>query len=110
MQSKTANKSKFAVQSYRIEVGRQHEVTPSLLVNTISEQASLDPKHIGRIDIFDTHTVLDLPEGMPKHILDNLKAVKVAGQKLNISHVGGGLINSEKPAAPAAKTKGPSRK
>jgi len=107
---KTANKSKFAVQSYRIEVGRQHEVTPSLLVNTISEQASLDPKHIGRIDIFDTHTVLDLPEGMPKHILDNLKAVKVAGQKLNISHVGGGLINSEKPAAPAAKKKGPPRK
>jgi len=103
-------KSKFAVQSYRIEVGRAHEVTPSLLVNTIAEQASLDPKHIGRIDIFDTHSVLDLPEGMPQHILDNLKAVKVAGQKLNISHVGGGLINSEKAAAPAAKKKGPPRK
>ncbi len=103
-------KSKFSVQSYRIEVGRAHEVTPSLLVNTIAEQASLDPKHIGRIDIFDTHSVLDLPEGMPQHILDNLKAVKVAGQKLNISHVGGGLINSEKAAAPAAKKKGPPRK
>ena len=106
---KTNSKSKFAVQSYRIEVGRQHEVTPALLVNAIAEQASLDPKHIGRIDIFDTHSVLDLPEGMPKHILDNLKVVKVAGQKLNISHVGGGLINSEKAVTPIKK-KGPSRK
>jgi len=40
---------------------------------------------------------LDLPEGMPQNILDNLKAVKIAGQKLNISHVGGGLINADKP-------------
>jgi len=94
---KSNSKSKFAVQSYRIEVGRDHAITPGVIVATISEQASLDPKHIGRIDIFDTHSVLDLPEGMPQNILDNLKAVKIAGQKLNISHVGGGLINADKP-------------
>lgn len=100
---KPNSKSKFAVLSYRIEVGRQHAVTPSAIVTTIAEQAKLDPKHIGRIDIFDTHSVLDLPEGMPKHILDNLKAVKIAGQKLNISHVGAGLINTEKASAPVKK-------
>jgi len=93
------------VQSYRIEVGRKHEVTPSAIVTTIAEQASLDPKHIGRIDIFDTYTVLDLPEGMPKHILDNLKVVKLVGQTLNISHAGAGLINAEKAAHPAASAK-----
>jgi len=102
---KSNTKSKFAVQSYRIEVGKKHEVTPSAIVAAIAEQASLEPKHIGRIDIFDTHSVLDLPEGMPQHILDNLKAVKLSGQKLNISHVGAGLINSEKPAAAPIKKK-----
>ena len=107
---KAGNKSKFAVLSYRIEVGRQHDVTPSAIVGAIAEQASLEAKHIGRIDIFDTYSVLDLPEGMPKNIMDNLKAVKIAGQKLNISHVGSGLINSEKAAAPAGKKKSPSRK
>ena len=107
---KSNTKSKFAVQSYRIEVGKKHEVTPSAIVNAIAEQASLEPKHIGRIDIFDTHSVLDLPEGMPEHILDNLKAVKVAGQKLNISHVGAGLINSEKPATSVPKKKSAAKK
>jgi len=107
---KSANKSKFAVQSYRIEVGHQHAVTPSAIVGAIAEQASLEPKHIGRIDIFDTYSVLDLPEGMPQNILNNLKAVKISGQQLNISHVGAGLINSEKVAAAPAKKKGPSRK
>ena len=95
--------------SYRIEVGRQHEVTPSAIVNTIAEQASLDAKHIGRIDIFDTYSVLDLPAGMPQNILDNLKAIKIAGQKLNISHVGDGLINADKPPAAASK-KGAAKK
>jgi len=102
---KSNSKSKFAVQSYRIEVGRKHEVTPSAIVTTIAEQASLDPKHIGRIDIFDTYSVLDLPEGMPKHILDNLKVVKLVGQTLNISHAGAGLINAEKAAHPVSSAK-----
>ncbi|MCD6025855.1 MAG: box helicase family protein [Solimicrobium sp.] len=89
-------KSKFAVQSYRIEVGRRHDVTASSIVAAISGEASLEARHIGRIDIFDTYSVLDLPEGMPPHILDNLKGVKLAGQQLKISHVGAGLINLEK--------------
>ncbi|PRC94105.1 DEAD/DEAH box helicase [Solimicrobium silvestre] len=104
---KPNTKSKFAVQSYRIEVGRNHDVTPSTIVATIAAQASLEAKHVGRIDIFDTYSVLDLPEGMPQHILDNLKVVKLGGQQLKISHVGAGLINSDKAAqvAQAAKKK-----
>ncbi len=102
---KPNSKSKFAVQSYRIEVGRQHAVTPSVIVTTIAEQASLEPKHIGRIDIFDTYSLLDLPEGMPRTILDTLKAAKIAGQTLNISHVGAGLINSEKVVASSSEKK-----
>jgi ATP-dependent RNA helicase DeaD len=100
---KSNSKSKFAVQSYRIEVGRKHDVTASGIVATIASGASLEPKHIGRIDIFDTYSVLDLPEGMPQTILDNLKTVKLAGQKLNISHVGAGLINSDKIAPKITK-------
>ncbi len=104
---KSNSKSKFAVQSYRIEVGRQHEVTPSAIVAAMAAEASLEAKHVGRIDIFDNYSVLDLPEGMPQHILDKLKMVRVAGQKLNISHVGAGLINADKAAqvAQAAKKK-----
>jgi len=92
---KSNSKSKFAVQSYRIEVGRKHDVTASNIVATIAAEASLEPKHIGRIDIFDTYSVLDLPEGMPQPVLSKLEAVKLAGQQLKIKHVGAGLINSD---------------
>lgn len=92
---KSKDKSKFAVQSYRIEVGRKHDVTASDIVAAIATAASLEPKHVGRIDIFDTYSVLDLPDGMSPSILAHVKTAKLAGQKLNISHVGMGLINAE---------------
>ncbi len=104
---KPNGKSKFAVLSYRIEVGRNHDVTASNIVATVAAEANLEPKHVGRIDIYDTYSVLDLPEGMPASILDNLKKVKLAGHQLKISHVGAGLINTAVPkdrdTAPAKK-------
>lgn len=107
---KSKSKNQFAVQSYRIEVGRKHDVVARDIVTTIAAAAGMDPKHVGRIDIFDTYSVLDLPEGMPHSILANLKAAKLAGQKLNMSHVGAGLINSDKVPEVLGKAAKKSRK
>jgi ATP-dependent RNA helicase DeaD len=90
------------VTAYRIEVGREHAVTPSNIVGAIANEANLEAKHIGRIDIFDNYSVLDLPEGMPPEILDHLKSVVVSGQKLRISLDDG--TTERKPAAPRPKS------
>ena len=89
------------VTAYRIEVGREHAVTPSNIVGAIANEANLEAKHIGRIDIFDKHSVLDLPEGMPPEILDHLKSVWVAGQQLRITLDDGS--SERKPAPPRPK-------
>ena len=94
------------VTAYRIEVGREHAVTPSNIVGAIANEANLEAKHIGRIDIFDNYSVLDLPEGMPPEILDHLKSVVVSGQKLRISLDDG---TTERKPAPA-RPKSPPRK
>jgi len=72
-------------QRYRIEVGHDHEVKPGNIVGAIASEAGLDGKHIGHIKIFDDHSLVDLPEGMPKEVLKDLKKTWVAGQQLNIS-------------------------
>lgn len=76
---------------YRIEVGSKHLVTPSNIVGAIANEANLEAKHIGRIDIFDDHSVLELPNGMPDDILAHLKTVWVAGQQLRIVPDAGGM-------------------
>ena len=57
------------METYRIEVGYEHGVKPGNIVGAIANEAGLDSKHMGRIEIFDDYTLVDLPEGMPKDVL-----------------------------------------
>ena len=75
------------METYRIEVGHDHEVQPGNIVGAIANEAGLDSRNIGRIDIRDNYSFIDLPEGMPKDVFMDLKKTWVAGQKLNITRV-----------------------
>ena len=85
-----AGKAKVSVpmQTYRIEVGKADTVTPANIVGAIANEAGMEAKYIGRIDIFDHHSTLDLPVGMPPELLSQLKGVWVAGKQIKISPVG----------------------
>ncbi len=72
---------------YRIEVGHNHDVQPGNIVGAIANEAGMDSQYIGRINIFDDHSLVDLPEGMPKEVFNLLKNVWVSGQKLKISRL-----------------------
>ena len=75
------------MQTYRIEVGHQHGVKPANIVGAIANEAEMDSQHIGRIEIFDDYSLVDLPEGMPREIYRELQKVWVAGQQLRLSKV-----------------------
>jgi len=70
---------------FRIEVGRNHDVKPANIVGAIANEAGMDSKNIGHIKINDDHSLVDLPEGMPKEVFNDLKKVWVSGQQLRIS-------------------------
>jgi len=78
------------MQRYRIEVGHEHKVKPGNIVGAIANEADIESKYIGRINIFDDHSLVDLPEGMPKELFHTLKKARVMGQALNISSFEGG--------------------
>jgi ATP-dependent RNA helicase DeaD len=75
----------IGMETYRIEVGHVHGVQPGNIVGAIANEAGLEGKQIGRVAIRDDHSFVDLPGGMPKEILQELRKVRVAGQKLQIS-------------------------
>ena len=74
---------------FRLEVGHVHGVKPGNIVGAICNEAGLDARHVGRIDIQQDHSLVDLPAGMPKEVFNDLKKARVCGQKLNLSRVGG---------------------
>jgi ATP-dependent RNA helicase DeaD len=78
-------KAEAGFETYRIAVGNDHGVRPGNIVGAIANEAGLDSKHIGRIEIRDRYTLLDLPAGMPEETFQLLKTVRVSGQRLLIA-------------------------
>ncbi|MDD9893515.1 MAG: DEAD/DEAH box helicase [Gammaproteobacteria bacterium] len=96
------------MERFRVEVGHAHGVKPGNLVGAIANEAGLDSQNIGRIELFDSFSVVDLPEGMPKDLFKHLKGVWVCGQKLGLSRFEGNLEeNAVKPRG--GKPGGPRR-
>ena len=75
------------MERFHISVGKAHGVKPASIVGAISSVAGLSDKEIGRIELHDRFSFVELPFGMPKEIFNDLKNMKVAGEKLAISIV-----------------------
>jgi ATP-dependent RNA helicase DeaD len=84
-------KLEVGMQRFRLEVGSVHGVKPGNIVGAIANEAEIDSEYIGRIEIFDDYSTIDLPEGMPKEIFKHLKSVWVSGQRLQISRLDAGV-------------------
>ena len=98
------------METYRIEVGRVHGVQPGNIVGAIANEAGIDGKHIGRVVIRDDHSFVDLPAGIPKELLSELRKARVAGQKLEISRALKTHAHTlRREHGPVGKDKGPRR-
>jgi ATP-dependent RNA helicase DeaD len=84
---RTAKSAAGAMETFRLEVGSIHGIKPGNIVGAIANEAGIEGVHIGRVDIRDDHSFVDLPEGMPKPIFQELQKVRLAGRELRISRV-----------------------
>ena len=74
--------------TFRIEVGHQHGVKPGNIVGAIANEAGMPAKYMGRIEIYDDFSTIDLPDDMTPELIDHLRTVWVAGQQLNMTRDG----------------------
>ena len=75
------------MERFRIELGWRDRVKPGNIVGAIANETGLAGKAIGRIQIFDTHSHVDLPSGMPPEVFDGLRQLRVLNKPLMISRV-----------------------
>jgi ATP-dependent RNA helicase DeaD len=96
------------METFRIEVGHSHNVKPTNIVGAIANETGLESRCIGRIEIFDEHSTVDMLAGMPPQMFEKLKQVKIGGRRLNISRLNEApgpddwpAVDTIKPAPPA---------
>ena len=95
--------------TYRIEVGYANGAKPGNIVGAIANEGGIAARDIGRIEIYDDYSTLDMPADLPQDLLDHLKKVWVAGQQLQITR-DGEPIPEKKPAKRKFADKKPYRK
>jgi len=90
---------------YRIEVGHSHQVKPGNIVGAIANEGDIDSKNMGQISIYGDYSLVDLPKGLSKDTVNDLKKVWVAGQQLKMS-----VFSKEKNASHATSERVVKRK
>ena len=73
------------MERFRIELGWRDRIKPGNIVGAIANETGLNGKAIGRIQIFDAYSTVDLPQGMPNDVFEGLRQLRVMGKPLQIS-------------------------
>jgi len=76
-----------SMERFRVEVGWRDRIKPGHLVGAIANETGLDGRQIGKITIFDDHSTVDLPQGMPPQLMQSLQRVRVMQKELQISRL-----------------------
>jgi len=79
---------------YRVAVGHSHGVRPAGIVGAITAEGGLTGRDLGRIDIFDTYSLVEIGGHISPAAFGRISAAKVSGQALKIQldttpHTGG---------------------
>jgi len=88
-QSKGGLYSDEKKETYRLEVGKVHDVKPGNIAGAIINEIGLDPEAVGKIVINDQYSTVELPVGIPNDVFQELKKVRVCGRQLRVSKMEG---------------------
>lgn len=69
---------------YRLEVGHSHGVGPSGIVGALTNEGGLSGKDLGKLDIFQNFSLIDISVPLDAKTLDRLSKARVGGKSLRI--------------------------
>ena len=63
----------------RINIGREHRIAPNFIVGAIAVRTSLSGQDIGKIEIFDEDTLVEIPRSSEEEVLSAMVGCKING-------------------------------
>nr|WP_231505231.1 DEAD/DEAH box helicase [Cellulomonas sp. URHE0023] len=69
---------------WRVAVGHRDGLQPGALVGALTGEGGLTGKDVGKIDIFGSFALVDIPAGLTPEVIDRLARTRVAGRPLRI--------------------------
>ncbi|HJV26402.1 MAG TPA: DEAD/DEAH box helicase [Aromatoleum sp.] len=88
------------LQRYRIEVGRNQMASPKDIVGAIANEAGIESRFIGQINLYEDYSTVELPADLSQDVLEILRRVRVRQRQLEISRFEGDAPPPRRPARP----------
>ncbi|AHG79814.1 Cold-shock DEAD box protein-A [Mannheimia varigena USDA-ARS-USMARC-1388] len=78
-----------AMDLYRIELGREDGVEVRHIVGAIANEGDISSRYIGHIKLHDTYSTIELPQGMPNHLVQHFaQKARVLNKQMQMSLLG----------------------
>ncbi|MBP8593364.1 MAG: DEAD/DEAH box helicase [Ruminococcus sp.] len=67
-----------------LNIGRSKRIAPNFILGALADATGMSGKDFGKIDIFDEHTTVEVPESESAYILDVSNPMKINGHPVTV--------------------------
>lgn len=67
-----------------INIGRNKRIAPNFILGALVDATGMSGQDFGKIDIYDDHTTVEVPETESEYILDSTSPMKINGHQVEV--------------------------
>ena len=67
-----------------ISVGRMHRIAPNFILGALVDATGMSGKSFGKIDIFDRHTTVEVPDANKDFVIESMNNGKINGNRVTV--------------------------
>lgn len=82
--AKPRSKSSAGMMRLHINVGNNHNVKPRDIVGAIANEAGIEGRLIGSVDIFDSFTFVEIPESHATRVMEKMEKRMIKGRSISM--------------------------
>ena len=88
-----------------LNIGRNKRIAPNFILGALVDATGMSGQDFGKIDIYDTHTTVEVPEAEFDYIIDSTNPMKINGHPVEVKLYKGGA-SKERPYRLSADKRG----
>jgi len=92
------NKNRPDVNTVKVDIsiGRNQRIAPNFILGALVDATGMSGREFGKIDIFDKHTTVEVPESESDYVIDAMNFIKINGHQVEVKLYDGKSKSSEK--------------
>lgn len=81
---RSKRKDKADTVKIEISIGRNQRIAPNFILGALVDATGMPGRDFGKIDIFDRHTTVEIPEAETDFVIDSMNMTKINGHKVEV--------------------------